>query len=194
VQIVDDAPTSTDCTAPAADDVAVADAVAAPPAPTDGTPIDQVDRSAHDDRKPVSGQPDWRDAADDVPELRGAHTERTADADQRSLATRSASDEGDAGRDPTPLPARGWRWGDPLEQDTGAGAQDKWQPGAEVAATSGALHASLALVSQRRLQMVEAMASFSAENAASLELRPHRRIDPATAELLTPVSLTRNVA
>lgn len=75
-----------------------------------------------------------------------------------------------------------------------AGAENAWEPQTPAASASGALHASLDLIARRRLQMIEAMASFSAESAASLELQPHRRIDPRTYELLTAVSLTRNVA
>jgi hypothetical protein len=80
----------------------------------------------------------------------------------------------------------------PPTRDT-AGAENAWEPQTPAAAP-GALHASLDLIARRRLQMIEAMASFSAEGAASLELQPHRRIDPRTYELLTAVSLTRNVA
>jgi hypothetical protein len=71
--------------------------------------------------------------------------------------------------------------------DRREGMDAEWQP--EAAATSGgALHAPLDLVARRRLQMIDALASFSPESAADLELRPHRRVDSRTLELLTPVA------
>jgi hypothetical protein len=42
--------------------------------------------------------------------------------------------------------------------------------------------------------MIDAMASFSAEGAASLELQPQRRVDARTLELLTAVSGVRSAA
>jgi hypothetical protein len=60
--------------------------------------------------------------------------------------------------------------------------------------TPTALHASLDLVARRRLQMIDAMATFCAEGSATLELQPQRRIDASTYQLLTAVSLGRNAA
>ncbi len=57
-----------------------------------------------------------------------------------------------------------------------------------------ALHASLDSIARRRLQMVDAMASFSAEGASALELRPQRHVDARTLELLTAVSGVRSAA
>jgi hypothetical protein len=59
---------------------------------------------------------------------------------------------------------------------------------------TGALHASLDTVARRRLQMIDAMASFPAESSTMLELQPHRRVDPHTLELLTAVSGARSAA
>jgi len=56
---------------------------------------------------------------------------------------------------------------------------------------SRALHAGLDLVSKRRLQMIEAMATFGSEDSAALELRPQRKIDAKTYELLTAVEPMR---
>ncbi len=66
--------------------------------------------------------------------------------------------------------------------------------GYPAAATQGALHASLDSIARRRLQMVDAMASFSAEGASALELRPQRHVDARTLELLTAVSGVRSAA
>jgi hypothetical protein len=67
---------------------------------------------------------------------------------------------------------------------------DEFAVDGDVTAAPSALHASLDLVSQRRLQMIEAMAGFTPDSGASLELRPQRRIDAKTYELRTAVSLT----
>jgi hypothetical protein len=56
---------------------------------------------------------------------------------------------------------------------------------------ASALHASLDSVARRRLQMVEAMAAFSAEGATDLQLMPNRRIDGRTLDLLTAVDTNR---
>ncbi len=71
-------------------------------------------------------------------------------------------------------------------------ASDDWQYAGTQ--TPGALHAGLGLVAQRRLQMIDAMASFSTEGAASLDLQPHRRVDARTLELLTAVGGVRSAA
>ncbi len=57
-----------------------------------------------------------------------------------------------------------------------------------------ALNASLDSVARRRLQMIDAMASFSNEGSATLELRPQRHVDSRTLELLTAVSGLRTAA
>jgi hypothetical protein len=72
-------------------------------------------------------------------------------------------------------------------------ADDAWEPSGLDDSTT-ALHASLDLVARRRLQMIDAMASFAPDAPAHLQLRPQRHIDAKTAELLTAVSLTRSVA
>ncbi len=73
-----------------------------------------------------------------------------------------------------------------------AGASESWEYSGTPA--QGALHAGLSLVAQRRLQMIDAMASFSAEGASSLDLQPHRRVDSRTLELLTAVGGVRSAA
>jgi len=70
--------------------------------------------------------------------------------------------------------------------ETAATAQpDEWFYNESGIQSQSALHASLDSVSRRRLQMIEAMASFSARDAADLELQPRRTIDPHTLQLLT---------
>lgn len=59
--------------------------------------------------------------------------------------------------------------------------------GGSPAVQQTALHASLDSVARRRLQMIEAMASFAPEGAAELALQPRRSVDPRTLELLTSV-------
>jgi len=54
------------------------------------------------------------------------------------------------------------------------------------------LHASLDSVARRRLQMIDAMASFSAEKSSMLALQPHRTVDGRTLEMLTAVQGVRN--
>ncbi len=73
-----------------------------------------------------------------------------------------------------------------------AAAADQWEYQARP--TAGALQVSLDSVARRRLQMVDAMASFSSESSAMLELQPHRRVDARTLELLTAVSGIKSAA
>jgi hypothetical protein len=72
--------------------------------------------------------------------------------------------------------------------DRSEGMDAEWQP--EAPARGGALHAPLDLVARRRLQMVDALASFAPESAADLELRPNRHVDSRTLELMTSVPTT----
>jgi hypothetical protein len=85
------------------------------------------------------------------------------------------------------LRRRDQNWFRPRQENA---ADDEWLPAGNVVHTPSALHAGLDLVSRRRHQMIEAMASFAAESSASLELQPQRRIDSKTYELLTAVSLS----
>ena len=69
---------------------------------------------------------------------------------------------------------------------------DEWEP--TMQNQPGALQGPLGLIAGRRLQMIDAMASFSPEGAAELTLQPHRRVDSRTLELLTSVSSNRRMA
>jgi Ca2+-binding RTX toxin-like protein len=60
--------------------------------------------------------------------------------------------------------------------------------------SAGALHTSLDSVARRRLQMIDAMASFADESSAMLELQPHRHVNAHTLELLTAVAGVRTAA
>lgn len=79
-----------------------------------------------------------------------------------------------------------WRLSDWQQSSEDTGAADAEFASAPVAPRS-ALHAGLDSITRRRLQMIEAMASFSPEGAADLSLQPQRRIDAKTLELLTSV-------
>jgi hypothetical protein len=72
------------------------------------------------------------------------------------------------------------------------GADDDWELGAARVQSGGALHASLDSVARRRLQMIDAMASFSAERSSMIELLPQRSVDGRTLEMLTAVQGVRN--
>jgi hypothetical protein len=155
---------------------------------SDASDIDNVDRrsdnvSSSEGTAMTGGWP-GADFTSRASVQSGEPARRTAERE------RDPRDADDAGDEDARRPVRDWRRMDPRAQD--AHTAEGWEPQALPAAT--ALHASLDLVSRRRLQMIEAMASFSAEGSASLELRPQRRIDAKTYELLTAVSLSRNVA
>ena len=74
----------------------------------------------------------------------------------------------------------------------GSDAGDDWELEVPQSQTGGALHASLDSVARRRLQMIDAMASFSAEKSSMLALQPHRTVDGRTLEMLTAVQGVRN--
>jgi len=73
-------------------------------------------------------------------------------------------------------------------------AGDEWELQGAQSRAGGALHASLDTVARRRLQMIDAMASFSAERSSMLALQPQRHVDGRTLELLTAVQGVRNFA
>lgn len=77
----------------------------------------------------------------------------------------------------------------PLDEDE---AGEDWELEAPQTQNRGALHASLESVARRRLLMVDAMSTFSAEKSSMLELQPHRRVDGRTMEMLTAVQGVRN--
>jgi hypothetical protein len=89
----------------------------------------------------------------------------------------SGANDGRPGRRP-------WRVRD-FENDSYADTE--WTP--QPSRQAGALHAPLSLVARRRLQMIDALASFAPTDAAHLQLQPRRQIDSRTLELLTPVSV-----
>jgi cytolysin-activating lysine-acyltransferase len=92
---------------------------------------------------------------------RDSQLQRSAEANRRRLADWRLSDDDTSAPEPE-LTAR------PLAART-------------------ALHADLESITRRRLQMIEALATFSAEGAADLSLQPQRRVDARTLELLTSV-------
>ncbi|HEY3497012.1 MAG TPA: Ig-like domain-containing protein, partial [Polyangiaceae bacterium] len=71
-------------------------------------------------------------------------------------------------------------------------AGDDWELEVPQTRIGGALHASLDSVARRRLQMIDAMASFSAEKSSMLELQPQRTVDGRTLQMLTAVQGVRN--
>lgn len=71
---------------------------------------------------------------------------------------------------------------------------EAWENEMRTQSAPGALHASLDSIARRRLQMIDAMATFSAEGSAMLELQPQRHVDPRTLEWLTAVAGVRSVA
>jgi hypothetical protein len=105
---------------------------------------------------------------------------------------------------------RNWRWGgdeadasavDRVKRHArkvpavdGGDAGDEWELQGAPSRAGGALHASLETVARRRLQMIDAMASFSAERSSMLALQPQRHVDGRTLELLTAVQGVRNFA
>jgi len=115
-----------------------------------------------------------------------------ASAGETGAAPALAASGGGAESSAPSLNRRDWSWANERRQSAGGVMDESWEPSGAVAAAPGALHASLDLVARRRLQMVEAMAGFSAESSASLDLQPRRRIDPRTHELLTAVSSVRS--
>jgi Ca2+-binding RTX toxin-like protein len=149
-----------------------------------------VDRTAHDDPAGLKGQAPA--AAPIEPEHRGSSIADRADSSDRSRieGVRSpAHNDGDDDADRDALRRREWNWAQSWRDDRRTNTDELAATG-DVAPEAGALHAPLELTAQRRLQMIEAMASFTADSGANLELRPQRRIDSKTYELLTAVSLT----
>ncbi|MGH8236199.1 MAG: cadherin domain-containing protein, partial [Steroidobacteraceae bacterium] len=142
--------------------------------------IDEIDRSSNDPL-PASLRP--RGASDDRvdPKFRSAVEPRGREDEQatRNAAVADAEQQDPAARpQPRRLSAR-----EPSSEDA-AGAEPEFGP-PQVAPS--ALHAGLDSITRRRLQMIEAMASFSVECAADLSLQPQRRVDAKTLELLTSV-------
>ena len=171
----------------------------------EATVVDQyeVDPVTGERLDPVAAQPEAEGDIGDVhrtarsPEIiepldsatvrRRATPEQTDWSDDRSIDTHA---QRGLPREVDPLMAsaralrdRPWRITDFDRRDL---SDAEWQP--DDAAQTGALHAPLSLVARHRLQMIDALASFSPENPAQLELRPLRHVDSRTLELLTSVS------
>lgn len=144
-------------------------------------PTEGVDRSAsnpEDEAKPYREDPNPPDVVEDTDE----NGPIAAQQPRRRAAAHEALRQ--AARS---LRERPWRKPDfGLDQDV----EGEWQP--EELPRAGALHSPLGLVARRKLQMIDALATFSPESAAELELRPQRRVDSRTLELLTSVGNTWN--
>lgn len=160
------------------------DPVPAAAAPNAQSGLDEMDRSSYSPPKPdiealnrVRGQV-VEDQQDERP-LGGAGDGGAPR--QARIQPGLLADTADALRN------RPWRVAD---FDGREQMDEEWQP--QQAGHRGALHAPLDLVARRRLQMIDAMASFSPEGAAELDLHPQRRVDSRTLELLTPVSTTES--
>jgi hypothetical protein len=160
-------------------------------------PIDQVDRSADNGRRAhgAASSPDSVDpapleivdpsVADSVDPGAPPSSEWREDPDERPMAARRRASR-DPGDEQEPAPRRApRRWSD-LGESAFAESDEVDAIGASRAAPS-ALHDNLSSVVRRRLQMIEAMASFTPEGASMLELQPRRKVDPRTLELLTSV-------
>ena len=142
--------------------------------------IDTIDRSSRQEQEPeMDVDPSFRDTLDGEPgnsaspAIRAATNEPTAPAEAQTAPPES---EPAAAR-----PARDWR-----RMNDVVATEDDWEY--QGYAGRSAFNSSLSLVARQRLQMIEAMASFDAEDAAELDLMPRRRIDARTLELLTSVA------
>jgi Ca2+-binding RTX toxin-like protein len=147
---------------------------------SDDTPIDEVDRGAT--RKFRFNGAGVAPPSSDVPQAPApdvAELDPLRDGGGRNpLAQYEAPPAADARRDFDSRRARSmieaWEYQGPARRD--------------------ALTAPLDSVARRRLQMVDAMATFSAEGAPALELQPHRHVDARTLELLTAVAGLKSAA
>jgi hypothetical protein len=155
-----------------------------PPAPAN------VNRTAHDDRAALKQKALAASASEPEDGLSSLADRADSSDNKRIEGLRSpALNSSDDDADRNALQRRDWEWAQSWQNDRRANT-DELAASGDVAPEGGALHAPLDLVAQRRLQMIEAMASFTADSGANLELRPQRRIDAKTYELLTAVSLT----
>jgi hypothetical protein len=162
-------------------DVALA-VEALPPLPVDGEPTDigSVDRSAHSDRRPSwiganAEQPSLNTGGVDVPQEPTPY---------HSPTSKQSGDETPQSLRRSPRSLQDW-----LRDIEGTDDIDESLAESVGQRAPSALHVSLDSVAKRRLQMIEAMASFDAEGAVHLSLHPSRRIDARTLELLTAVEM-----
>jgi Ca2+-binding RTX toxin-like protein len=149
------------------------------------TSPDDVNRGAHDELAAARRLANDALASNETPDRLADRTSDRAAAPElaQSTAPELATPPGDQSpNDPA----------SDLPRSSGDASAEVWEYSATP--TQGALHAGLDSIARRRLQMIDAMASFSAEGASSLELRPQRRVDARTLELLTAVSGIRSAA
>jgi hypothetical protein len=149
-----------------------------PPPPPGSPPIDEIDRSARDEVNPALLSQASQSNDVDLPDV----DEPAPSEFSRAARSASEGEKNSARRRP-------WRWSD--LQGSDVGDEQNVEDTAAAGLRQGALHASLDSVVRRRLQMVEAMASFAPEGASMLELQPRRKVDARTLELLTSVPEVR---
>lgn len=155
---------------------------------TDRSSIDDIDRSSNG--APPGSLSRGRSNArnNDLPVARAKPVDDDAVTEFATVPAASNSTAADESSQPTR--SKPWRWSD-FNQQSDANAAAESQIIVNPGAQAGALHASLGSITRRRLQMIEAMASFSPEGAADLSLQPHRKVDVRTLELLTSVPTLR---
>jgi hypothetical protein len=163
--------------------IVIADEMQTPQSQEDG--ISDVDRSADAEAATLMSLQDARRSQLPAEEIEPADIP-SIERDQETTALNPAATDVDERKDRRP------RDQEPLAKP------DQQEPADEpeffTSWRRGALHADLGLVGKRRLQMIEAMASFNAEETAGLALQPQRRVDAKTLELLTAVDSSRYVA
>ena len=175
------------------DDPAMGDPLTSTPAASDPL-TDKVDRRASGPVTPARVA-----MSGDLPELPTAHTasatEDHADAPRRSLAPRLPNEDDSAiaaSRDRSSQDSQSNNPAAPRFADAQSG--QAWENETPPPAAPSALHTSLDSVARRRLQMIDAMASFSADDSGMLELMPRRRVDAQTLQLLTAVAGIKTAA
>jgi Ca2+-binding RTX toxin-like protein len=144
--------------------------------PRPSTPIEEIDRRS-DNQTPVVPDPFSAQPVDAI---------EAQARDSNASMPRQSSPEGN---EPPVVPEQSQ-----LPQLAAISPDMQDQEVGEALPVRGALHASLDSVARRRLLMIDAMASFSAESSSMLELQPQRRVDARTLELLTTVAGVRSVA
>jgi len=157
---------------------------ASPSDPSSGSDdsIGNVDRSADDDIASAAlAAAAQFDGAVDLPEQYNV----AAATESARVSPSTRDDQSDNTR------RRPWRYSDLQSFDAADDAGIADTGGLAAPARQGALHSSLDSVVRRRLQMIEAMASFAPEGASMLELQPRRKVDAKTLELLTSVPEVR---
>ena len=148
-----------------------------------------IDRSSNDPL-PASLRPRISPETTD-PKFRSAKTEAPRAVEESALQPstpdETASRDSELQRSAQPNHRRLADW--QLSDEDASAPEPEFAARPLVART--ALHAELDSITRRRLQMIEAIATFSAEGAADLSLQPQRRVDARTLELLTSVPTVR---